>query len=270
MLAGALLVMAQPAGFLPAGATPQCPAPQIAFAPPLDQPLILTRRIERALASGTFVQTVRYRVVFHRSGRGYGMAWQQTGEQSEGPPDLLRLLSLQDDSAHGERLDFTLDSSGAVLGVIEPPQAPLRLARAIDRLRRDPALAARPERERTRLSEMLDRLATLPPGERAQIQIAKASRLLLLAGRPCSNGMVSASDGSIARITRASADRIDLAGTTDETRSDGTRSATTLNFVVSGATGLVERLDRRTTSSVAGTVRTSSETYVLERSGEAP
>lgn len=270
MLAGALLLIGPPAAvtspvaILPVAEAPGCPEPRIAFAPPLDLPLLLTRRIERELADGTFAQTVRYEVSFARSGRGYRMRWHQIDQKSEGPPGLLRLLALQDDSAEGEVLDFTLDSSGAVLGVSESPDSPARLARAIDRLRRDPALLSRPERERTRLSEMLDRLATLPASERAQVQTAKASRLLMLAGRACCDGEVLSADGSIARITAISQVRLDLAGSSGATRPDGTHVTTTSQTVLTRSTGLVERHQRRTTSSVAGTMRTSSESYVLE------
>ncbi|WP_430387160.1 hypothetical protein [Blastomonas fulva] len=74
MLAGALLLLAQPESALPViPESSPCPAATITFAPPLDTPLVLIRRIERPLANGIFIQTVTYAVSFTRSGRGYRM-----------------------------------------------------------------------------------------------------------------------------------------------------------------------------------------------------
>ncbi|WP_430387159.1 hypothetical protein [Blastomonas fulva] len=101
---------------------------------------------------------------------------------------MLRLLSLEGESAADEILDFTIDGGGTLLGVTESPDAPARLRQAIDRLRSDPALVARPEREQVAIAAVLDRLAALPPAERAGVHMVKASRLLMLAGRPCRSG----------------------------------------------------------------------------------
>lgn len=267
MLAGALLLISQPAAgaALPLSPeSPACPALSIPFAPPLDASLQLTRTIERELAQGTFAQTVTYAVSFTRSGRGYRMRWQQTAQHSDGPPELLRLLSLQEESAAGEVLDFTLDESGALLGVSESPDSPERLARAIARLRADPALTERPARERTAITAMLDRLATLPASERAAVHMASASRLLMFAGRPCAAGQVATTDNSIFRIAAVTGESAVFKGFTQASRPDGASLVTSITATLSLATGLIESQDRRTTTQVAGTTRWSRESLVLQ------
>lgn len=276
MLAGALLLLAQPAPppSVPApppsapspapSPSPACPAAATGFAPPLDRPLTLTRRIERPLAQGSFVQTVTYALAFTRSGRGYRMRWQQTGQQSSGPAELLRLLSLQEESAEGEILDFSLDASGALLGVSESADSPQRLARAIARLRADPALNTRPGRERAAIGAMLDRIAALPASERAHVHLALASRLVQFAARPCLGGELALADGSRFQITGQPGEWLDLAGAIEDIRADGSRIASTATVRLSARTGLVQRHHRSTTSLVAGSARSGNETLVLE------
>jgi hypothetical protein len=271
MLAAALLLIAQPAAATPSPPeSPACPAAAIAFVPPLDTPLKLTRTIERPLANGRFVQTVAYAVTFTRSGRGYRMRWQQNGQHVDAPPELLRLLSLEGEIAVGEILDFTLDSGGALMGVTESPDAPERLRLAIDRLRSDPALTARPERERSAITAVLDRLAALPPGKRADVHMVKASRLLMLAGRPCRFGQLVSADGASFRLGPRTEQTLGFTGTRGETLPDGPQLFTSTTGTLSLRTGLVESQDRRMTSTVNGTSRLYRESVTLEGLSTAP
>lgn len=143
LLAAALLLVAPPAPLA-------CPALVMAFAPPAGSPLIVERRIERELGQGMFVRRIDYRIRFMPAGRGWRLQMQQVAQSAEGPPELLRLLALQDESNEDEALDATLDADGAVLGISEAPDAPARLAKAIARLRADPAVAARPKKSARR------------------------------------------------------------------------------------------------------------------------
>ncbi|KPF74818.1 hypothetical protein IP68_11655 [Blastomonas sp. AAP25] len=271
MLAGALLLLAQPDAALAAPPeSPPCPAATITFAPPLDTPLVLIRRIERPLANGIFIQTVTYAVSFTHSGRGYRMRWQQTGQQVEAPSELLRLLSLEGESAADEILDFTIDAGGTLLGVTESPDAPERLRQAIDRLRSDPALVARPEREQVAIAAVLDRLAALPPPERAGVHMVKASRLLMLAGRPCRSGQLTSADGARFRLGSLTGETLGFSSAQDETRPDGAQLSTSIAGTLSLRSGLVENQDRRMTSTVEGTSRLFRESLTLEAPATDP
>lgn len=247
-----------------------CPAPVIAFAPPLGAPLILHRRIERELTDGLFVHEARYRLTFAQAGRGYRMQWQQTHERSEGPAELLRLLDLQERSVSGDTFDVTLDESGAVLGISESPESAGRLAEAIDRLRADPALAARPAPRRAQISALLDRLATLPPAERMELQRARLERPVMLAGRSCSDGQVQAAGGTLYHVLRESRDALLLSAVHESAREGGASLAVTDTITLSRSTGLVTQFDRHTVTTVAGTARHARESFRLESGSETP
>ena len=267
MLAAALLLIAQPTAAALADPVPAplpCPVPRTGFAPPLDVPMQLTRTIQRQLARGDFIQTISYSLLFTRDGRGFRLRWQQTGQQADGPADLLRLLALQEDAAQGERLDFTLDSRGALLGVSESPDTSQRLAGAIARLRADPAFAGLPARERSSIGEMLDRLAAMPPDERARLHMGKASRLLAFAGQACRSGHLTASDGSLARITGADDEWLVLAGFDDDPAGGDARVSSAWEARVSRHTGLAASWRRTTVSTITGSTRTSRESHVLD------
>lgn len=271
MFAAGLLLIVQPASSVPSlPQSPACPAATISFAPPLDSPLVLVRRIERPLANGIFSQTVTYAVTFTRSGRGYRMRWQQTGHQVDAPPELLRLLSLEGESAADEVLDFTLDEAGALLGVTESADAPERLRLAIARLRSDAALAARSERERVAITAVLDRLAALPPSERAGVHLVKASRLLMLAGRPCRSGQLVAADGASIGLGSVTADTLGFTSIRAETLPDGPQFSTSTTGTLSLRTGLVESQERRMASTVKGTSRLFRESVTLEPPAAQP
>lgn len=252
--AALLLATASPAAIA-------CPVASIGFAPPLGTPLQLTRRTERALGSGTFTRVIRYRITFARAGRGYAMRWQQTGSTASGPPELLRLLSLQEDSAQGETLDFTLDETGALLGVTEADDATERLASAIARLRSDPAVAARPQSERAMIGEMLDRIAAMPAAERAALHMGRAERLLLFAGQQCADGSITGRDGAAYRIVTEASPDTGLALTTlsSEQRSDGATITSRNNVVLATATGLAGAHAQVTRVAVGESIRDSRE-----------
>ena len=116
---------------------------------------------------------------------------------------------------------------------------------------------------------MLDRLAALPASERASMHRAKAARLLLVAGRPCSAGHAMAADGSRLRIESRDADALVLAGSSDEIRPDGARISSIVTAKLSLRTGLIESHDRQTITQVAGTSRLSRETLLLQPGPEA-
>ena len=259
MVWAAVLLLATPG----AVAAP-CPAPVLAFAPPLDAPIVLHRGIERELADGLFVHEASYRLTFSRAGRGYRLHWQQLQERSDGPPALLRLLELQERSVAGESFDVTLDESGAVLGISESPESAGRLAAAIDRLRADSALDARPAAQRAQIHALLDRLAALSPAERLELQRARLERPVMLAGRPCASGQVQAAGGTIYRVLPESGDALQLSAAHESVREATSGLAVTDAITLSRTTGLVTRFDRHTVTTVAGTARHARESFRLE------
>lgn len=260
------LMAAAPATSMPPDTGVPCPVTKVAFAPPLDQPMRLKRVILRSLIHAEFRQTVTYRVQFTRAGRGYRMHWQQTGHDASGPPELLRLLALQEESAQGETLDFTLDESGALLGVTEAPDAQQKLAEALDRLRKDPALASRPPREQANVGQMLDRIAALQPAERAELHLAKAARLLVAAGRDCTASTITGRDGADYGLAKAANldGTIQLASTTQDRRSDGSTMTVTTKVAVSPQTGLAVTNWRSAHTAAGGVFRNNEDVLTLE------
>lgn len=258
------------AALLSASAAIACPAPTIGFAPPLGRPLLLERRIERQLRTGSFVQQIRYRLQFAPAGRGFALTIEQIALASDGPPELLRLLALQEESAAGERLEVTLDATGAILGISESPDAPARLAAALARLRADPAVAARPAGEQAQIGAMLDQLAALTPDERAAMHRAKVGRLVMFAGRPCAKSLVGTAEGREYRLVAASADSWQLETARDSQASGAGTLRVTDRAMLSPMTGLVTRFDRQTVTEVAGTERKALESLTLFDASQAP
>ena len=260
------LIVAAPVLLQTSGSSVPCPVTKVAFAPPLDRPMQVTRVILRSLIHAEFRQTVTYRIHFTRAGRGYRMHWQQTGHSAEGPPELLRLLALQEESAQGETLDFTLDENGALLGVTEAPDAAQRLAEALDRLRKDPALASRPPREQANVGQMLDRIATLQPAERAELHLAKAARLLVGAGRDCTASTITGHDGTDYQVEEpTNADgSIRLVSTTQDQRTDGSTMHVSTKVAVSPQTGLASSNWRSTHTTASGVARNNEDVLTLE------
>lgn len=258
------------AALLSASAAIACPAPSIGFAPPLGRPLLLERRIERQLGSGGFRQQIRYRLQFLPAGRGFSLTIEQIALESDGPPELLRLLALQEESAAGEVLEVMLDASGAILGISESPDAPARLAAALARLRADPAVAARPAGEQAQIGAMLDRLAALTPDERAAMHRAKIGRLVQFAGRACAQGVVRTAEGGDYRLVAASADSWQLEAARESQASGSGMLQVTDRAMLSPLTGLVKRFDRQTVIEVAGTERKALESLTLSDASQAP
>lgn len=252
----AALLLAQPA-------LQSCPAHDIAFAPPVDRPLILERRIERELHDGQFLQRIRYRLRFAPAGRGYRLEIEQIALTSDGPPALLRLLALQEESTEGETLDMTLDAHGAILGISESPDAAQRLAAALARLRADPAVAARPAVERAQIEAMLGRIAALGPDERAAVHRAKFGRLLMFAGRGCADATVTSHDGAPYRLVKTDGESWELAAASDSANPDASTASVSDRATVSPATGLVMQFERQTVTRVGGTERRVLESLAL-------
>lgn len=255
---------------LSAPATIACPAPTIGFAPPLDRPLLLERRIERELREGRFRQQIRYRLRFARAGRGFRLTVEQIALASDGPPELLRLLALQEESSAGETLEVTLDATGAILGISESPGAPERLAAALARLRTDPGVATRDAAEQAQIGAMLDRLAALTPDERAAIHQAKIERLVMFAGRPCAQAMVSTRDRARYRLTAAAGDSWELETVPGPSPDRLDAAQGTDRAVLSTATGLVLRFERQTVVRVAGTERKALESLTVSTDAGPP
>jgi hypothetical protein len=266
-----LLLAAAPATPTPPDTSIGCSVSSIPFAPPLDQPLVLTRLVVRQLGQGEFRQTVTYRVRFSPAGRGYRLHWQQVDQHSQGPPELLRLLALEEESRQGETLDFMLDETGALLGVTEAPDAMQRLAQALSRLRDDPAMAARPPRERAAMGTMLDRMAAMDPEQRAEIHLAKASRLLVAAGRSCRDRAINGRDGAVYRVQGAadSDGQMVLESHTQESRGDGSAVTVSARIGVSRLTGLANTSERTTVTHAGGVSRINREVMELRALPEA-
>jgi len=258
------------AALLSASSAIACPAPTIGFAPPLDRPLLLERRVERQLGTGIFRQQISYRLQFSPAGRGFGLKIRQIALTSDGPPDLLRLLALQEQSSEGETLDVTLDATGTILGISESPDAPDRLARALARLRDDPAIAARSAAQQAEIAAMLDRLATLTPDERAGMHRAKFGRLVMFAGHRCAQGFVGSSDGTPYRLVSGASDSWVIEATRESSGGNPGAARVTDRAVLSPITGLIAQFERQTVTKVAGTERKAVESLSLSVPSEAP
>lgn len=196
-------------------------------------------------------------------GRGFSLTIEQIALTSDGPPELLRLLALQEESSAGELIEVTLDANGAILGISESPDARERLAAALARLRADPAVAARPAEEQAQIEAMLDRLAALSPDERAAMHRAKIGRLVMFAGRHCAQGLVRTAEGGDYRLVVASDDSWQLEAARESQASGFGTLRVTDRAVLSPATGLVMQFDRQTVTQVAGTERKALESLTL-------
>lgn len=245
------------------GTTPACPAPIIPFSPPLDRALLLERQIERELRQGRFTQQVQYRLQFARAGRGYRLNVRQIAQHAEGPPELLRMLALQEASAQDESLDIVIDATGRILGITEAPDAAARLGAAIARLRADAAVSARPESERAQIGALLDRLASMTPDERGAMHRARFGRLLMFAGQPCSQAVVMLSNTESYRIIGASADSLELETVPHSQAGDEAGLLVEDRIALSSVTGLVTGFDRKMRSTAAASQRKARESLRL-------
>jgi len=166
----------------PAGSAAAAIPARIAFAPPLDHDLILTRIVERTVRDGRFVETSRYRLRFAALGRGYTLTLTPLARSAGGPAELVRLYHLGDGLIETGPVAVSLDGDGAILGLTEPPEAAARFAAAIAKLRADPATADRPPAERDQVLAVLDQLAGMDAAARGELLTGAIAPLFQLAG----------------------------------------------------------------------------------------
>jgi hypothetical protein len=156
------------------------------------------------------------------------------------------------------------------LGASESPDSAARLAEAIARLRQDPALTARPPEERRPIEAMLERIASLPPEERAKLNLAKAQRVLALASGRCAGQTLVSRAGQAYAVSKASPDRLELRWSAEESRADGSRIRIAERVELALATGLAMAVERQTVTLAAGTSRTTTERLTITDPAESP
>ena len=266
----AILVLGGPVKAGPAQSDPQPSAAANAtivlpFAPSVDRPILLTKRLERHLSFGTIVRTARYRLHFTAMARGYRLHWEQVDNRLEGPPDFLRLAGLGEDLLENETLTISLANDGTILGVTETPGRQQRLQEAIARLKRDPAFTRLPPERQKALTVQIDRIGTMDAAARADWVIAGIAPLFDLAGQTIVKGRAMGRTGDDYLLAEAG-DAPLLALTAHDNRTSGTDRAVdrTIQIHVSRDDGLAWHFARQVITSVAGNSQTSDERMTLD------
>lgn len=238
------------------------------FAPPLDEPLILTRRMERETRGGPFVLTARYRLTFSPFGRGYRLRVEQISHAVDGPAELLRMLALGDQLIERETLVFTLAADGAILGVSEEPDAAHRLAEAIGRLRADRAYAALDDATRTAFDGYLDRLANMDAAARGELAAGRIAPLLDLAGQALAPASAEGRSGLVFRITGEDAAWLHLSASAASVAGPST-SRTEVVASLSRDHGILWNFERRIATEAGPASRSTYENLALSRESDA-
>lgn len=119
--AHAALVVA--AGMASTSALSQPASPPIAFAPPVDRPLVLSRKVVRELSDGkAIVATRRYRITFHPVADGWDVAGALIASEIDVPPSLAAIAAIERDRPDDGLFPIHLDRSGRIVAV--EPVAP--------------------------------------------------------------------------------------------------------------------------------------------------
>ena len=119
---GALLLLAAPASPAAAAAeAPAAPTTEIAFAPPVGQPMryrVTTRRIGR---DGSLIDfAILYDVKWQRAGRGYRLDAVLRRIDSDAPPAVTRALTMMLDPLVGEDVAYMVAADGSRIDMIDP------------------------------------------------------------------------------------------------------------------------------------------------------
>ena len=237
----------------------------LSFAPPVDRPLLLTKRLERNLPFGTIVRTAHYRLRFTPMQRGYRLRWEQVDNRLDGPPEFLRVAGLGDELLDNETLTISLANDGTILGVTEAPGRQQRLQEAIARLKLDPAFTRLPPERQKALAVQIDHIGAMDAAERADWVIAGIAPLFDLAGQTIVDRHVRGRTGSDYRLDASDNGSL-LALTAQEHKALGKDRAIdrAIAIHVSRADGVTRRFDRHVVTSVAGQAQTSDEVITLD------
>lgn len=114
--------------------------PEVGFAPPPDQPLILSRTVVRELHDGAaIVATRRYRITFHPVGDGWRVDGKLIASEIDVPPSLASIAALERTRSDEGVLPIHLDHTGRIVAEPQPssmgdPKAFAGALRAASRL----------------------------------------------------------------------------------------------------------------------------------------
>lgn len=240
---GALLLLAAPAS--PATAAADAPAArttEIAFAPPIGQPMhyrVTTRRIGR---DGSLIDfAILYDLQWQRAGRGYRLDAMLRRIESDAPPAVTRALTMMLDPLVGEDVAYMVAADGSRIDMIDPDRL---WERALARIG-----TAGAEGQRGQAQQLAAMIAALPAAERDQLASADIRALLAPA-----NGEIPA------------------AGTDVSIRQDGAVRTVTKSGRASVAVGGAERalvIDHRWTIDTATglVVREQQQSWLVDASG---
>lgn len=229
---GALLLLAAPASPAAAAAeAPAAPTTEIAFAPPVGQPMryrVTTRRIGR---DGSLIDfAILYDVKWQRAGRGYRLDAVLRRIDSEAPPAVTRALTMMLDPLVGEDVAYMVAADGSRIDMIDPDRL---WERALARIE-----TAGAEGQRAQAQQLAAMIAALPAAERDQLASADIRALLAPA-----NGEIPAAAGTEVSIRQDGATRTVTKSGRASVAAGGADRALVIDhrWTIDTATGLVVR-----------------------------
>lgn len=95
--------------------------PEVGFAPPRDQPLVLSRTVVRELRGGAaIIATRRYRVTFHPVGDGWRVDGTLIASEIDVPPSLAPIAAFERTRSDEGVLPIFLDHAGRIVAEPQP------------------------------------------------------------------------------------------------------------------------------------------------------
>lgn len=169
---GALLLLAAPAPpAVVAGEVPSARTTEIAFAPPVGQPMryrVTTRRIGR---DGSLIDfAITYDLQWQRAGRGYRLSAVLRRIDSDAPPAVTRALTMMLEPLVGEDTAYMVAADGSHIDLVDPDRL---WERALARIE-----TAGAEGQRAQAQQLAAMIAALPAAERDQLASADIRALL--------------------------------------------------------------------------------------------
>ncbi|WP_338424791.1 hypothetical protein [Sphingopyxis kveilinensis] len=229
---GALLLLAAPASpAAAAGGAPAARIAEIAFAPPVGQPMhyrVTTRRIGR---EGSLIDfAITYDLKWERAGRGYRLDAVLRRIESDAPPAVTRALTMMLDPLVGADVAYMVAADGNRIDMIDPDRLWERVLARVE--------AAGAEGERAQAQQLAAMIAALPAADRDQLASADIRTLLAPA-----NGEIPAATGADVSIRQDGAIRTVAKSARTSMTVGGVERALVIDdlWTIDTATGLVVR-----------------------------
>ncbi|HWW58195.1 MAG TPA: hypothetical protein VN047_14985 [Sphingopyxis sp.] len=191
--------------------TPAAASRQVAFAPPVGQPLtyrVTTRRIGR---DGSLVSfSLVYALQWHRAGRGYRLEAALQRIDSDARPEVVRALTLLLQPLVGEAMAYLVSPDGSNITLVDPEGL---WERVTVRAQTAGAEAGRPEAR-----QVAQLLAALSPAQRDDLATADIRALVAPANEAISfaaqadGASVSAMEGALRTIAQVERDSAAVGG----------------------------------------------------------